>query len=71
MGIIDSLVGGIMTWAVKRDIKSDPQFRKTIAQYDSDIARLSSEIETLVRQLEGGNKQKKSKKKTPANDLNS
>jgi len=57
-GLMDAIVGGIMTWAIKKDINKDPEFQKTLATYNSDIARLASEIEELENQLSGKKKKK-------------
>lgn len=51
-GLMDAIVGGIMTWAVRKDIKNDPEFRKTIEQYQSDIAALSQNIENSIKEIE-------------------
>jgi len=50
-GLMSAIIGGIMSWAVKRDISKDPEFKKTIATYNSDIARLSKELEDVLLDL--------------------
>lgn len=49
---MDAIVGGIMQWAVKRDIAKDPEFKKTIQNYNSEIARLSSELESILSDID-------------------
>jgi hypothetical protein len=51
-GLMDAIMRGIMTWAVKKDINNDPEFRKKITGYQSQIASLSKAIEDDIKELE-------------------
>jgi len=51
-GLFDSIVGSIMLWATKKDIKNDPEFRKTIADYQTTIEAMSRDIEDAIKDIE-------------------
>jgi len=58
-GLFDSIVSSIMTWALKKDIKNDPEFQKTLRTHASEISQLSKEIEDAIAYVEkkhGGQK---------------
>lgn len=46
------LVEKIMTHEMKKDIERDPEFQKTMRQYDADIKRLGDEIESSIKSVE-------------------
>lgn len=50
-GLMDAIVGGIMTWATKREIKSDPEFQKTLRNYTAEIDQLSRDIESELSRI--------------------
>jgi anaerobic C4-dicarboxylate transporter len=50
-GLMDAVVGGIMTWATKQEIAKDPEFQKTIKNYNSEIASLTSQIEAELKKM--------------------
>ena len=51
-GLMDAIVSGIMTWATKKEIAKDPEFQKTIRNYQAEINRLSQSIEDDIKELE-------------------
>jgi anaerobic C4-dicarboxylate transporter len=51
-GLFDSIVGGIMTWATKRDIAKDPEFQKFLKNNSAKIAELSKSLEADIADIE-------------------
>lgn len=56
MGFFDSitrsLVGSFMSRAMKREAKNDPEFRKSIENYQTKMAQYSKEIEDAIADIE-------------------
>ena len=42
---MNSIVGAVMTWAMKKEIDKDPEFKRKLQQYNQKIADLSKDIE--------------------------
>lgn len=50
-GLMDSIVSGIMTWAVQRDIAKDPEFQQKMSSHRRSIEQLSKEIEDTIQSI--------------------